>query len=188
MVHRSRPRNAATTRAAILDAAREQFSREGYDDVGMRDIARQVGVDAAMVSRYFGSKEELYRETLLSCSAGSRSLIDGARDSFGRDMAHQLVYEPANCAKLNGMAIMLRAQGSTRAAEVVRQVIFEEFLGPFETWLGGERAHARARLASSLVMGFAVNRNLVGDDDLDEADKALMYERLADLLQRAVAD
>ena len=41
VVHRARPRNAAATRAALLEAARTLFARDGYDDVGMRDIARQ---------------------------------------------------------------------------------------------------------------------------------------------------
>ena len=56
---RPRPRNAAATRTAILEAARERFAAESYDDVGMRDIARDVGVDAALISRYFGSKDDL---------------------------------------------------------------------------------------------------------------------------------
>ena len=55
-----RPRSAAATRTAILDAARERFAAESYDDVGMRDIARDVGVAAALISRYFGSKDGLY--------------------------------------------------------------------------------------------------------------------------------
>ena len=41
----ARTRNAAATRAAILDAASLRFRREGYDEVGMRDIARDAGCD-----------------------------------------------------------------------------------------------------------------------------------------------
>ena len=52
------------TRQAILDVARERFTAHSYDDVGMRDIAREVGVDAALVSRYFGSKEDLFTAAL----------------------------------------------------------------------------------------------------------------------------
>ncbi|MEG1028483.1 MAG: TetR family transcriptional regulator [Brevundimonas sp.] len=46
-----RPRNANATRQAILEAARERFCSDSYDDVGMRDVARDVGVDAALISR-----------------------------------------------------------------------------------------------------------------------------------------
>ena len=52
-----RGRNAAATRQAILDSARWCFSRDGYDQVGVRDIAARAGADPALVNRYFGSKE-----------------------------------------------------------------------------------------------------------------------------------
>ena len=50
----SRARNAAATRAAILQAARRRFAREGYDQTGLREVAADAGVDAALISRYFG--------------------------------------------------------------------------------------------------------------------------------------
>jgi AcrR family transcriptional regulator len=185
-VQKTRPRNAAGTRLAILEAAQALFARDGYDDVGMRDIARQVGVDAAMVSRYFGSKEELFAEALRACKGDSNSLINGARDDFGRRIAHELIYEPANCDKLRGLLIMLRASGSAKATEVAQAYIVQDFMQPFEEWLGGEHAAMRARIASSLVMGFAVNRSLIGDLPQDEAAKTLMFERLATLLQSCI--
>src|SRR6201995_1637839 len=55
-----RPRNAAQTRADILDSARRRFATEGYDRTTLRAIAADVGVDAAMVTRYFGSKQDLF--------------------------------------------------------------------------------------------------------------------------------
>ena len=58
----NRPRNASATRDAMLAAARERFARHSYDDVGLRDVARDAGVDAALISRYFGSKEDLFRD------------------------------------------------------------------------------------------------------------------------------
>ena len=86
-----RPRNAEATRAAIHDAAMERFSRESYDDVGMRDIAGDVGVDAALVSRYFGSKEDLFASVLDSCSNGNE-LMEGPRAEFGRRVAHEVIF------------------------------------------------------------------------------------------------
>src|ERR1700756_6079527 len=55
-----RPRNAAQTRADILSAARRRFATEGYEPTTLRAIAADVGVDAALVSRYFGSKQDLF--------------------------------------------------------------------------------------------------------------------------------
>ena len=55
-----RPRNAAQTRADILEAARRRFATDGYERTTLRTIAADVGVDAALVSRYFGSKQDLF--------------------------------------------------------------------------------------------------------------------------------
>src|SRR3954471_12566968 len=53
-------RNAADTKAAILAAARTRFAAEGYRSASIRAVARDVGVDAALVVRYFGSKPGLF--------------------------------------------------------------------------------------------------------------------------------
>src|ERR1700743_452766 len=55
-----RPRNAAQTRADILASARRRFEVDGVDRTPLRAIAADVGVDAAMVTRYFGSKQDLF--------------------------------------------------------------------------------------------------------------------------------
>jgi AcrR family transcriptional regulator len=56
----TRPRNAAQTRADILSAARRRFATEGFERTTLRAIAADVGVDAALVIRYFGSKQDLF--------------------------------------------------------------------------------------------------------------------------------
>jgi AcrR family transcriptional regulator len=56
----TRPRNASQTRADILAAARRRFGAEGYERTTLRAVAADVGVDAALVIRYFGSKQDLF--------------------------------------------------------------------------------------------------------------------------------
>jgi AcrR family transcriptional regulator len=58
----TRPRNASQTRAYILSAARRRFGAEGYERTTLRAVAGDVGVDAALVIRYFGSKQDLFAE------------------------------------------------------------------------------------------------------------------------------
>lgn len=178
-----RTRNAAATRAAILDAARARFAREGYDEVGLRDLARDAGVDAAMVCRYFGSKEDLFAEALRLCEGGL-SLMEYDRAEFGRQIAHELIYEPEECDKLTGLLIMLRSSGSAKASEIVQRAVAADFILPFQTWIGGEQAEARARLVSSVIMGVALSRTLSGGPGEDA--KAEMFERLAAMLQSCV--
>ena len=57
-----RSRNAAQTRADILTAARLRFGSDGYERTTLRAVAADVGIDAALVIRYFGSKQDLFAE------------------------------------------------------------------------------------------------------------------------------
>lgn len=179
-----RPRNAEATRAAILTAATHRFSRESYDDVGMRDIAGDVGVDAALISRYFGSKEDLFIAVLNS--SGDKSWItEIERTDFGNRMAHEAIYKEKNRGKLEHMLILLRSVGSAKAAELVQRNSQQCFFGPFEAWLGGDDAPVRARLAGAFMMGMSIGGEL-GSDDLSDEQCADMHGRMAVILQQLV--
>src|SRR5437868_6326945 len=43
----------------ILQQAEKLFAHKGYDGTTVRDIAEAAGVNVAMISYYFGSKEKL---------------------------------------------------------------------------------------------------------------------------------
>lgn len=44
----------------IKEAARELFTQHGFDTVKTRDIARESGINMALIHYYFGSKENLF--------------------------------------------------------------------------------------------------------------------------------
>ncbi len=180
-----RPRNAEATRAAILAAARERFARESYDDVGMRDIAGDVGVDAALVSRYFGSKEELFVAVLDSCEDGAE-LMTGDRAGFGQRIAREAIFEGERESKLRGLMILLRSIGSAKAMEVVQRTGNARFFKPFAEWVGGPDAAVRARLASGFIMGMTVSREITGGYGLTPAECERMRDRMAAILQEII--
>ena len=51
--------------AAILDAARAVFSRDGYAASSVDDVAAEAGIAKGTVYLYFKSKEDLYLAALL---------------------------------------------------------------------------------------------------------------------------
>jgi AcrR family transcriptional regulator len=56
-------------RSLILNAAEELFAEKGFDGTSVRDIAHLAGVNLAMISYYFGSKEKLF-EALVEYRSG----------------------------------------------------------------------------------------------------------------------
>ena len=54
-------RNAAGTRAKILESAEAEFADHGFDGASVRQIAIRAGVPVALVNYHFGGKEGLYR-------------------------------------------------------------------------------------------------------------------------------
>jgi AcrR family transcriptional regulator len=101
---KSRPRNAAITRAAILASARRAFVRAGYDGVGVREIAAGAGVTAMLVNRYFGSKEKLFAEVVAETMMTPAILTQKVTRSptLGEDLATAIIDQ--TLADLKAMA------------------------------------------------------------------------------------
>src|SRR5450631_2836661 len=57
-------------RELILTVAEDLFGNKGFDGTSVRDIANGAGVNLAMISYYFGSKEKLL-ESLIEFRAES---------------------------------------------------------------------------------------------------------------------
>lgn len=182
---RPRKRDAVATKAAILHAATQRFAREGYEGVGLREIAADAGVDAALISRYFGGKEELFSE-VLSGAPDPSELFEGDPSNFGVRVADMLVNDPQDDDKLDCFLIMLKSASSPKASEAIRKSSQDRFYGPFTEWIGGDNAGIRARVAGSIIMGVALSRALAPDFDLSANDREMFCDRLAGLLQQAI--
>lgn len=72
----ARPSKGERTRARVLDAAAELFSRSGFNAVSLRDIAAHAGLTHAGLLHHFPGKDSLLLEVL-----ERRDLID-ARELF----------------------------------------------------------------------------------------------------------
>lgn len=59
-----RRRNAAMTRARILEAAKHEFAAQGLKDARIEDVAKRAGANRRMIYYYFGSKDALYLAAL----------------------------------------------------------------------------------------------------------------------------
>ena len=51
MTNTEKPRKSDTTRARIIEAARERFRKEGYERTTIRKVARDARIDPALAAR-----------------------------------------------------------------------------------------------------------------------------------------
>lgn len=182
-----RRRNAAATRAAILDSARGAFARSGYDGAGVRDIARGAGVTAMLVNRYFGSKEKLFAEVVADIMTRPVILTENTLKSRsgGEAMAAALVRITApDAVPLDGFRILLYSASSARAADIGREQIEARYHKALAAALPGRHAAERAALLLAVVAGVQVMRQMIGLSALANCPPATLANILEPVMQQ----
>lgn len=184
-----RIRNAAATRQAMLEAARSKFACESYENVGLREIAAEVGVDPALICRYFGSKEELFREVL-----DNDSPLPLFENVDAEDIPDQLVSlildverDGAEAAvKRDRLLIIMHSFSSPSASAIVGEAIDQVILKPIAARIGGREASLRAGLALAVLMGSGILFNVMKDGGATGSDDREVRARLLRLFRTAL--
>ena len=171
--------------ASIGDAATRLFAERGYAGASVRDIASAAGVDPALVIRYFGSKEQLFLETMrLSSMHEHNPLDDGPIETLGVRFLESLL--DASDVNRGAFLALLRASDDGERGSALREAHESSFVAPLLARLGGPDAELRARLAASLVGGLLYSLWVVGDDGLASADRGELVSTYGALLQRLI--
>lgn len=185
-----RRRDALATRAEMLAAARQRFLQESYENVGLRDIARDVGVDVALVSRYFGSKEELFREVLHGDKAEKFRIDVGAGD-----LPDYLVslFAATDCEDTRKhtekLLIVLRSASSPQASAIVHDAVCNDVLEPISRILGGgEDAEIRAGMVLTILFGSVVRSIMSVQPECAEGVPPQVLRKLHALFRTALAE
>jgi AcrR family transcriptional regulator len=184
-----RKRDAVATKAAILASARKAFAQNGYDSVGLREIAAGAGVTAMLVNRYFGSKEKLFAEVAAAAASSPVILTQDnlSASNFAERMAALLVdITKAGETPLEGFLITLRSASSKTAAKIGRKQISQIQLKALAETLQGPHAQERAAVALAIVAGFQAMRQMVGLPALAEAKPEVLRKILTPLFRELV--
>jgi AcrR family transcriptional regulator len=180
-----RSRDAVATRRAILDAATIRFGQESYDRVGLREIALDVGVDAALIVRYFGSKEGLLTECL-GVAVFPAVVTQGKRSEFGANLMAVFDDDQTHQVELNSLKLLLRCATIPALEPILKQIVHERLMLPFIEWLGGDDAPLRAQIINLLAMGASLQPLLVGSGALGARDNARFRGLIARSIQRLI--
>ncbi|MEW2219778.1 TetR family transcriptional regulator [Streptomyces sp. NPDC006990] len=187
-VTRSKPptpaasRRSATTRTAIVEAARERFAADGYERATIRAIARDAGIDPSMVMRYYGNKEGLFAAAV-TVDLDLPDLGALPREYVG----HTLVAHFLGIWEGDGELTALLRVGATNEAGAQRmQRIFQEQLLPVVRGMhpGPEQAPVRAALVASQLLGLGLTRYVLRLPPAVALDREEIVAWLGPTLQR----
>ncbi|MEM9048126.1 MAG: TetR family transcriptional regulator [Pseudomonadota bacterium] len=147
----------ASTRERLLAAARDLFWTRGYSNVSVRDITNAAGVDAALVSRYFGGKQGLFEATLAgiprweALDAEGEALLAAAVASF----AHP--FDP-DCVQANPFTMLLSNIIDPEMGDKIRTLVQEGLAAPLARKLDGPYVEERAAMLLAALFGMALMR------------------------------
>ncbi|MDN5856624.1 MAG: TetR family transcriptional regulator [Actinomycetia bacterium] len=162
-----RPRGRARVRAAILDAAYRRFNAVGYQGATIRAIARDAGVDPAMIGYYFGSKHALLGE-VIRLRSDPASILTGSIDLPLREIpAHVLPKVLAAWEEpVERPALLIHIGSDPALGRVLKEFIEAELLSPLTRRLraegiGKRDAERRAGAFATQLVGVVFARYIV---------------------------
>jgi AcrR family transcriptional regulator len=176
-----------TTREAIADAARRQFAELGYDRATLRGIAGEAGVDAALVVRFYGSKDALFRDVMAlppAVAEAMAGLADGPKATVGRRLAEVIVRmleDPRSRSIVLGR--IRSASSHADAAELVRDTVTHD-VGRLVAAVTDDEPETRAVLIGSQVVGLALARHVVRVEPLASLPAQDVIDYLAPVFQQ----
>ena len=183
-----RPGPESGTREAILAAAERLFLERGYDNASMRAIGAAAGVDAALVTHFFGSKANLLVAAVrwpFDPDVEVPRLLAGGRDQVGRRLV-RLFTRTWDERQLRDPIITLLGAAATepRAGELIDDVLRTRLFGPLLAALGSDRPDLRANLAASQLVGLGMARYILGFEPLASARSDRVVAWVAPAVQR----
>jgi AcrR family transcriptional regulator len=187
MARTGRRPGPSDTHGDILRAAAGAFSAGGYERATVRGIAAAAGVDAALIRRFFGSKDGLFTAVAAAAIRPGDALdavLDGPAERVGERLARYyltLLGEPDRPGPALGL--IRAAVSSEHAAGLMREFLADRLLGRIAATLRGDRPELRAALAASQLVGIAVTRYAVRLAPLAAAPTGEVASWLAPVLQ-----
>ncbi|MBQ1444459.1 MAG: TetR family transcriptional regulator [Renibacterium sp.] len=186
---RGRRSGGTDTKDLILEAARIRFAQEGFDAVSLRQIARDAGVDAALVHHYFGSKDELFAACVALPMDPAKVLghLAGTPVEQRAEVILRTILDLWDSPARTAMLAMVRsALNSDAQAALLRQVLTRLILPRALAGLDypEDERELRGSLLVSQVLGLLHARHLLRIEPLASVGSEQIIRWVAPTLQR----
>jgi AcrR family transcriptional regulator len=184
-----RPGGSRTeTRAAILGAARRLFAELGFESASMRAIAAEAGVDAALITHFFGSKANLLAAAIdwpFDPAQELPRILQGGPDRVGEGLVSLFVRTWDREGSRNPVITLLRAATTEpAAAELLADFMRTRLFGPLLAELGSDEPDIRANLVASQLGGLGLARYILRFEPLASAKPQDVVRWVAPSIQR----
>ncbi|MEV0416779.1 TetR family transcriptional regulator [Streptosporangium canum] len=177
---------AADTRGQILAAARETFSEKGFDKATIRGIARQAGVDPALVHHYFASKEGMFvaaMELPVNPDEVIPTIMNGPRAEIGERLTRFVLTMTSEAeARQPVLALVRTAMTNDQVVSMVREFLTHALVNRVAAELGIPPIRMEAAFAQ--LFGVVLMRYVVKLEPLASAGIEELVELLAPTVQR----
>ncbi|MET0736274.1 MAG: TetR family transcriptional regulator [Microbacterium sp.] len=190
---RGRPRGGESgARERIVAAAVDEFGELGYDGATMRGIAARAGVDAALVHHYFGTKADLFAETIgapMRPDVDIPALLDGPDDGMGERVVRYVLdaWERPETRK-RGILLLRTGLGNRLTTPLLAGFLQRELFGRIAARIGTSDAELRASLVASQVAGLLIARYLLQLPALTAASVDELVARVGPTVQSYLTD
>jgi AcrR family transcriptional regulator len=160
-----RPGNA-DTRGEIVEAAKRVFASKGYDGASLRGVAREAGVDPALVHHYFDGKASLF-VAAMALPFDPRQVKEhaaGTEHSGARTIEGFLtMWDRAEGTGSSFASCLSAMAASTNVADAMREFINDRVWSVLRRNEGETETLMRRRTAmvSSQLMGLAFARYIL---------------------------
>ncbi|MGW5648955.1 TetR/AcrR family transcriptional regulator [Saccharopolyspora sp. NPDC003752] len=184
---RGRRRSGADTKAALLAAAREVFTEQGYDAATVRAIAGRAGVDPAMVNHWFGGKEGLFTAAVhipINPAEVVPQLLVGDREQLAERLLRRFLTAWDNAEGGQFAALVRSVAANENAVGMLREFIQNVLFKRLVKTLGMDRAELRTALCGSQIVGLGMARYVIHLEPLASADHDTVVAAIAPNLQR----
>lgn len=174
-----------------MAAARTAFARDGYS-TSLRGIARDAGVDPALVHHYFPQRAQLFAQAIVVDAQGRSLDLDAVLERLGSIPAPGLgegivrtfltTWQDVGPDRFTALVRAAMAEDLARAS--LHSFVSSQFLVPLITRHTDDRPDLRAQLIASQILGLGLARWVTEVSEIAAADIELLVALYGPTIQR----
>jgi len=165
-------------RAAILDAALDEFTARGYEGARLDDVAKRAGVAKGTIYLYFADKETLFQDLVRSLVHPVLGMLEKMRD----------VDIPARMLVEGLLNTFVREVYGTRRKDIIRLILNEGARFPAIAEFYYHEVIARVLAIIRPILARAAERGELPSDSLARFPQLIIAPMLVGIMWHALFD